>query len=316
VRLVSILLVAGMAVSLSACTAPSHTAAPNCAATKSGTTSDGVKVTGEFGSKPTVKIDAPLSVKSTERTVVIAGKGKLAQTGDEVLVNFTILNGTSGAVLSTSDYTAGTEQSFVVDQKLYLVGLIKTIHCAAIGGRVVGVIPPADAWHEAGSTELGVAPGESIVFVADIVNILSTKANGKAQPAEPGFPTVVLAKDGTPTVTIPATAPPTKTAVAVLKKGDGAIVAAGDSIRIQYQGINWTSGKVFDQTWGKSAPYVSTTDAFIPGFSASLVGQTINSQILIVIPPADGYGAGGGPEGSGIAGTDTLVFVVDILPTK
>jgi peptidylprolyl isomerase len=37
--------------------------------------------------------------------------------------------------------------------------------------------------------------------------------------------------------------------------------------------------------------------------------------VVIVMPPADGYGAKGNPQ-AGISGTDTLVFVVDILKTQ
>jgi predicted sulfurtransferase len=42
-----------------------------------------------------------------------------------------------------------------------------------------------------------------------------------------------------------------------------------------------------------------------------LVGKTVGSRVLMVVPPADGYGAAGSPPK--ISGTDTLVFVVDIL---
>ncbi len=42
------------------------------------------------------------------------------------------------------------------------------------------------------------------------------------------------------------------------------------------------------------------------------MGQTIGSQVLLVIPPADGYGTSGNSQ-AGISGTDTLVFVVDLL---
>ena len=37
----------------------------------------------------------------------------------------------------------------------------------------------------------------------------------------------------------------------------------------------------------------------------------VGSRVLLVVPPADGYGPDGNPPK--IAGTDTLVFVVDIL---
>jgi FKBP-type peptidyl-prolyl cis-trans isomerase len=37
--------------------------------------------------------------------------------------------------------------------------------------------------------------------------------------------------------------------------------------------------------------------------------------VIVSIPPAQGYGDKGN-EGAGITGTDTLVFVVDILATS
>ena len=49
----------------------------------------------------------------------------------------------------------------------------------------------------------------------------------------------------------------------------------------------------------------------IPGWDEGLVGQTVGSQVLLVVPPDKGYGAGS--ASAGIKGTDTLVFVVDIL---
>jgi len=56
----------------------------------------------------------------------------------------------------------------------------------------------------------------------------------------------------------------------------------------------------------------------VPGWDKGLVGQTVGSRILLVVPPADGYGAKGSPpiggEGSPpIGAKDTMVFVVDIL---
>lgn len=50
----------------------------------------------------------------------------------------------------------------------------------------------------------------------------------------------------------------------------------------------------------------------IPGFDEGLVGQTVGSRVLLVIPPDKGYGTAGNSQ-AGISGTDTLVFVVDIL---
>ncbi|WP_284255574.1 FKBP-type peptidyl-prolyl cis-trans isomerase [Pseudolysinimonas kribbensis] len=61
-----------------------------------------------------------------------------------------------------------------------------------------------------------------------------------------------------------------------------------------------------------SGPVELSTTGVIPGFAKALVGQKVGSQVIVMIPPADGYGSGGSPE-VGIKGTDTLVFVIDIL---
>ncbi|HEX8095415.1 FKBP-type peptidyl-prolyl cis-trans isomerase, partial [Jatrophihabitans sp.] len=52
--------------------------------------------------------------------------------------------------------------------------------------------------------------------------------------------------------------------------------------------------------------------AVIPGWDKTLVGQRLGSRVLLSIPPADGYGSQGQPD-AGITGTDTLVFVVDLI---
>ena len=50
----------------------------------------------------------------------------------------------------------------------------------------------------------------------------------------------------------------------------------------------------------------------IPAWDEGLVGVEKGSRVLILAPPADGYGSAGN-QAAGIKGTDTLVFVVDIL---
>jgi len=50
----------------------------------------------------------------------------------------------------------------------------------------------------------------------------------------------------------------------------------------------------------------------IPGWDTGLAGQTVGSRVMLVIPPKDGYGKAGASQ-AGINGTDTLVYVVDIL---
>ncbi len=81
-----------------------------------------------------------------------------------------------------------------------------------------------------------------------------------------------------------------------------------------FSGAIWRSGKVFDSSWARSgsAQFPIGAGQVIAGWDEGLVGQTVGSQVLLVIPPAKGYGTAGSPS-AGISGTDTLVFVVDIL---
>lgn len=315
----TLIIVAGLAVSLSACASGTATpdaspAAADCKPVAAGKASDAVKVTGDFGAKPTVDITAPVTATATERTVSIEGDGEQAVEGDKLNVEFTIYNGTDGKELSATEYT-DTPTQFTVDETKFLAGIAKTLDCSTVGSRLVGVIPPVDSWGDAGNTELGVAATDSLVFVADVVSILPPvpdRADGADQDPVDGFPAVKLAEDGTPSVTIPDADPPTELGIEVLKKGDGAEVADGATVTVHYVGVNWTTGETFDSSWGRGEPTEFATTGVIPGFGKGLVGQTVGSQVVIVIPPDEGYGEAG-QESAGIGADDTLVFVVDIL---
>ena len=117
-----------------------------------------------------------------------------------------------------------------------------------------------------------------------------------------------------PTVTVPAPFSVTKTDRKVLKNGDGAVVADGQRVSINYVGVNGTDGKEFDTSFGKDEKATFTMDAsqFMKGLVEGLQGTTVGSRVLIAVPPKDGYGAEGVPS-VGIGPTDTLVFVVDVL---
>lgn len=304
----------GLVASLSACSTPID---DGCEETPSGSISNAVKVSGEFGSKPEIDVATPTAASTTERTVVIAGDGETAVNGDTVNVDFTLINGATGVEVTATEYTGSSETAFPVDEAEFLVGIVKTLECSTVGSRVVGVIPPADSFGEAGSASLGVGAGEDIIFVVDIVSIAPpvvpplSRAEGEAVEPTPGFPTVVLAEDGRPTVTIPSTAPPTDLQIAQLIQGEGEVVVAGNDVVVHYEGINWNTGVIFDESWARGEPASFNTGGVIAGFAAAIIGQKVGSQVLVIIPPAQGYGEAGSPPD--IGGTDTLVFVVDIL---
>nr|WP_218869057.1 FKBP-type peptidyl-prolyl cis-trans isomerase [Leifsonia psychrotolerans] len=288
--------------------------ASTSACTPAGTISDSVTVTGALNAAPTVKFKTPLETpKSTERSVVITGTGtEKATAGSSVDVSYSAFNAETGKQVDATEYGADAPATaLTVDSTKYIPGLVKALTCSVAGDRVVAVIPPADG---SGSAKDG-----SIVFVIDVKKVAAppvvlAKANGVDQPVVAGLPTVKLAADGAPTITIPKTAPPATLTIANLKKGAGTIVAEGDTVSVEYTGVIWATGKTFDSSWTTAGPTSFPTTGVITGFSKALVGQAVGSQVLAVIPPADGYGDKGVPE-AGISGTDTLVFVLDILGT-
>jgi peptidylprolyl isomerase len=122
----------------------------------------------------------------------------------------------------------------------------------------------------------------------------------------------------TPTLTIPSTKEPSQLTEQVLGEGSGAAAASGDTLVANYVGQTWApkDGKpnVFDSSFARKQPaaFVIGKGAVISGWDKILVGKKAGSRVLLVIPPADGYGKAGRPE-AGIRGTDDLVFVVDVI---
>lgn len=310
-----------LVLSLAAC-APSGPTDPGTAGTDtptgctpSGPMSEAVEVSGDFDKEPTVTIPAPLSVTATQRTVITKGDGAEVQDGALTQVHFTLYNGETGDLATSTGYDPSTLVQATVDEAVFLPGLVKTIRCSTVGSRIVGVVPAVDAFGDTGNESLGIAAGQPIVFVLDLVGVVPTQAEGDSVPLPDGFPEVTWADDGQPTVTIPAADPPADLRIATVITGTGAEVGEGDSVTVQYQGVNWSSGEVFDESWGKG-PATFTTDGVIDGFGAAMVGQTVGSRVVVIIPPDQGYGPSGGQPSAGISATDTLVFVIDILATQ
>lgn len=320
------LLATGLLVGLAACTPsgeePDAPENPEVAAecTPSGDASDAITIEGDFGSLPEISFESPLEVAETQRTVISEGDGELVNEGDIVVIDYTILNGATADEIETTGFSEDTTVELRVDSASPLLGgLSKVIACSPEGTRVVGVIPPVDAFGETGAPEFGVTAEQPLVFVADVVALADpplARAEGEAQPAPEGFPAVELDDSGAPTITIPDTEPPADYGLEVLIQGDGETVGDGATVTVHYTGINWTTGEVFDSSWDRGQPAQFPTGGVIPGFRDALVGQQVGSQVIAIIPPELGYGPQGGTPDGSIGAEDTIVFVVDILATN
>ena len=313
---VTLVIVAGLMASLTACSGAPEVVNADCVPAASGAVSDSVKVSGALGSAPTVSFPSPLeTTKTTQRTVAVAGKGQVAKADDEVLIDFTLYNGSTGATLTATKYDGADPAHFTMNEKVYLVGLIKTLECSSAGSRLVGVIPPGEAFGSAGSSELQVAATDPIVFVADVVSITPALVPEKFADAK-GLPAVAFADSGVPTITIPDSDPPKDLRVAVITEGDGAVVDLSDTVTVNYQGMDWETKTVFDDSWAKGAPATFSLSGVVAGFGKAIAGRTIGSTIIASIPADLGYGPQGGNPDAGIGATDTIVFVITIISVQ
>ena len=327
-KIPALLTIVGLTLALTACgssSTPEATSTDGAAAdtaysecTASGDVSDGIDVSGDFGTVPTVDFAEPLEPATTQRTVAIEGSGETkASGGSLVATSLSVYNGTTGAVVQETTYATDGSSETVTVGDTFLPGLVRAVNCSVEGDRIVAVSTTADAFGDTGASSIGIEAGDSVVFVIDVLSVtnLADRADGVDQPAVDGLPTVDLADDGTPTITIPDADAPTELQIATLKLGDGAVVADGDTVSVEYTGVIWGSGETFDSSWTTVGPVTFVTSQVVPGFGAALVGQTVGSQVLAVLPPAEGYGEAGN-DTAGITGTDTLVFVVDIVGTE
>ncbi|MFI5976008.1 FKBP-type peptidyl-prolyl cis-trans isomerase [Streptomyces sp. NPDC051452] len=117
-----------------------------------------------------------------------------------------------------------------------------------------------------------------------------------------------------PTVAKGSGEPSKNLAVKTLIAGSGRPVAENEFIQANYLGQIWDTGKVFDNSYDRGSPLLMqlAQGTIIDGWRYALLGKKIGSRIEIAVPPAYGYGKAGQPQ-AGIKGTDTLVFVIDVV---
>lgn len=272
---------------------------------------DLVDVSGDVATAPDATVRAPFHVSDTQVAEAVTGGGTALTTDTQLaLVDMTVFSGESGESLVSTRYSDDVAQIPSVSQlSATFPTLPADLQCATEGSRVVVGLAAQDI-PEQTATELSLEEGESLVLVTDVRKVYLPKADGADQFSEShGLPTVVRAPDGRPGIIVPDATAPTETVVQTLKRGDGAEVDGDAPVRVAYTGLVWDTRKVFDSTWGKQ-PVSITVDGVVPGFAEALQGQTVGSQVLVVVPPDQGYGdqaQGAIPAGS------TLVFVIDIL---
>ncbi|GAA0444948.1 peptidylprolyl isomerase [Acrocarpospora corrugata] len=299
-----------------AAAAPSS-AAP--AATLSGPLGDAknIKVDGTAGTMPKVTFPAGNPALNSSARVIAAGDGTAAKDGDTLVANVSVYtwDGKENKVVGSA-YEKGTPEFVPVNQNLP-----KVLHDGLVGlkpgGRVLVVIakdsldPTMIDNAKQQGTDFGVT---SQVLVIDMVGSAARAAVGSAK--DPGIAGVKLVNPGdesAPTLTTKTTEqPPKDLVVKTVIQGDGPKVKETQTVMVHYTGKIWGSDQEFDSSWKRGEATQFALNQVVKGWSQGLTGVPVGSRVVITIPPELGYGKEGQAQ-AGIKGTDTLVFVVDVL---
>ncbi len=272
---------------------------------------DLITVEGDPDSAPQVDVYLPLSTTETAYQDIVTGNGgAITDSSQLVALDITIVSGETGDTLVGTAYDGSLDSVFSVARwEETIPALNEALACATEGSRIAIALAPGDI-NEQAAVSLGLAESESAVAVVDLRKVYLPAANGSLVfNSGHGMPSVVRAPDGRPGVIVPDSAAPTEVVVQTLKKGDGAVVDGSYPVRVHYTGLTWDEREVFDTSWDGD-PASLSLDAVVPGFAEALDGATVGSQILVVIPPDQGYGD---VDQGAIPGGSTLVFVIDVL---
>jgi peptidylprolyl isomerase len=276
---------------------------------------DGITVTGDDPAvTPQVTIAAPpANVSATAVKTLKEGTGEESGEGSKVTVRQALFLGKDGKQLQ-SDFESKETPTFIVQGSDTIPGLITALTGVKAGSRILFAIPPAEAFGSNGRAAAGIGATDDLVVVADILAVGKVLQQAEGTPVAPveGQPTVAFDPASGPTITVPKTAAPTALVVQNLVDGNGPEVKSGQTITVHYTGALWSDGSVFDSSWTRKSPatFGIGTGNVIPGWDKGLVGKKVGSRVLLVVPPADGYGDQAQAK---IPANSTLVFVVDIL---
>jgi FKBP-type peptidyl-prolyl cis-trans isomerase len=299
---------------ISGCGSSKPSASPTASATTNSNAA--VTVTGAFGTTPKVNIPKLKATNKLTVKTIIKGTGATFTTNDALAANYAVYLW-DGTTSSQRGSTFGSTPQLIPSKTL--PGLQTALIGQTVGSRVLAVVPPAEGFGISGNPQAGVTGTTTLVFVIDLVKMYPNTAGAAGSQESDGggsLPTVSAKAGGAPTLTFPSSPPPSGLVTKTLIKGNGPKIEKGDYVVAQYVGDIWRTKKAFSSSWTAGSPFGFTIGIspaqVIPGWDKALVGQSVGSRVMLVIPSKDGYGSTGESQ-AGITGTDTLVFVVDII---
>ena len=247
------------------------------------------------------------------------GTGRAVAKGDLIAIDYVGEIWKTGKVFDTSFDGTQTPAAFTIGTGQVIDGFDQGLTGRKVGSRVLLVIPPAQAYGSQGNSAAGIAAHRHVVFVVDL---LGAHTQGRGRDRCPGGTDAGRPAHGQHRQGPADHHDPAGQAARRRSRPPSSCRAPATS---SSPVTSWSSS-----TWASSGPTARRSTRpgtaaspagfpigvgqVIKGWDTGLVGKHVGDRVLLVVPPADGYGAQGQSQ-AGITGTDTLVFAVDIVAT-
>lgn len=248
-----------------------------------------VEVSRTFGSPPVVQIDTPLPMADASSEIIVRGDGRALEADGPALLALTAYDGTTGEPLV--DRGAGEPRTVVLSRDDVGEEIYPRLLDTPEGSRLLVMQP--------------VAGDEGDHMLVLVIDVLYSAAQGDERDLPEAFPDIEIEVGETgPQVTLPDEDAPEELEVAPVIDGQGSQVSLGQEVTLQYVAVVWPGGEVYDSTWADGqVPRTIVIDDAFPGLRDGLVDRAVGSRVVLSVPPELG------------TGTETLLFVVDILAT-
>ena len=275
---------------------------------------DAITVTGEFGEKPEMKLEAPVEVPETTVWTETEGDGDKVGATSTAILGLTLADARTGKI-AISTFDEGQRPLEVQLGESVFPALTKGLTDKAAGTRVVVASTSDDAYGDQGAPQIGIEGGDSVVMVADILStdptsVLPGPTGATVAPAATA--PRMLERDGKPIgFDFTGARKPKKLVVVPLREGTGPAIEEPDRVTVNYLGQVWKAKNPFESSFtAEPATFSVGLGSVIKAWDQGLAGLKEGSRVMLLCPPALAYGK---TDQAKIPANSTLVFVVDVL---
>jgi peptidylprolyl isomerase len=257
---------------------------------------DSNSVPPEIPPKPDVEIPEELPTE-LQRNVLVAGSGDAAEVGDTVIVDYVGVRSADGVEFDNSYDRAPFPVT--LGNGNVIQGWEEGLVGAQTGDRIQLDIPADLAYGETSRGDI-IGENETLTFVIDVRAVVGG-VDPEDAPTEPGVP--LSTGEGV-----------TATESVDLVVGDGPPLERGDTALIRYVNFRGDNGVAIESNWGTDPLQIPFDEGLLPGLLEGMDGMNVGGRRAVTIPPEDGFGPEGNPQGGLPADTD-MIFVIELIGT-